>query len=154
MKKLKKEEWIAVAIGLGLVGYVFFSAPVRSLFSNNFSDTNMRESLPKTGVESQDLDRGDGKVAETGDIVTAHYIGRLPNGTVFDSSYEKHPIKFTLGVGEVIRGWDEGIVGMSVGGRRVLKIAPDYGYGSTAVGSVPANSTLIFEVELIDVEKP
>ncbi|MBI2086721.1 MAG: FKBP-type peptidyl-prolyl cis-trans isomerase [Candidatus Zambryskibacteria bacterium] len=153
MKKLNYKKWVAVFAALAVVAYLFFSGPLVSLFSSN--EQNLaNEQLPETGVQTQDLIIGSGLVATSGDMLTAHYIGTLANGRVFDSSYDRNtPITFTLGVGEVIRGWDEGLLGMREGGKRVLKIAPDYGYGAQAVGAIPANSPLIFEVELLDVEK-
>jgi FKBP-type peptidyl-prolyl cis-trans isomerase len=105
------------------------------------------------GVESQDITTGDGETAEAGDTLTVHYVGTLTDGRVFDSSVDRGtPFVFTLGVGQVIRGWDEGMEGMRVGGRRLLVIPSEYAYGPNDVGSIPANSTLIFEVELLDVE--
>lgn len=107
----------------------------------------------QTGFSAEDVTVGEGALAQSGDRVKAHYVGRLVNGQVFDSSYDRGlPIEFALGAGQVIRGWDEGIVGMRAGGKRVLTIAPDYGYGARAVGAIPANSVLIFEVELVEVE--
>ncbi|MBX4206514.1 FKBP-type peptidyl-prolyl cis-trans isomerase [Candidatus Parcubacteria bacterium] len=107
-----------------------------------------------SGVSIRDAAVGSGAIAEPGDIVTAHYVGRLPDGKVFDSSRDRGvPISFMLGAGQVIKGWDVGLQGMRVGGKRVLTISPDYGYGAQAVGAIPANSTLVFEVELLDVKK-
>jgi len=99
-----------------------------------------------------DIRVGKGKEAYSGSNVTVHYVGRLKNGTKFDSSRDrKKPFEFNLGAREVIRGWDKGIVGMKEGGLRKLTIPPDLGYGDRATGSIPANSTLIFEVELLKV---
>ena len=98
---------------------------------------------------------GTGVVAEAGDVLTVHYVGTLTDGRVFDSSRDRNtPFDFTLGMDSVIRGWDEGLVGMRVGGKRMLVIPPSYGYGAQGVGTIPANSTLIFEVELLNVKKP
>ena len=98
---------------------------------------------------------GEAPLAEPGDILTVHYVGTLSDGQVFDSSLERNlPFSFTLGAGQVIRGWDEGFSGMRVGGSRRLIIAPDYGYGEFGAGAVPPNSTLIFEIELLNAEKP
>lgn len=100
----------------------------------------------------QDTLVGTGAEAKTGDTVTVHYVGKLTDGTTFDSSVDRgEPFTFTLGAGQVIRGWDEGLVGMKVGGTRMLTISPEFGYGANAVGPIPANSTLIFEVQLISV---
>ena len=102
----------------------------------------------------EDLIVGTGKEVKSGDVITVHYTGWLENGTEFDSSLSpgREPLVITLGIGQVIKGWDEGIPGMKVGGKRRLTIPPHLGYGNRAVGSIPANSTLIFDVELLDVE--
>ncbi len=102
----------------------------------------------------EDLIVGTGKEVKSGDVITVHYTGWLANGTEFDSSLRpgREPLVITLGIGQVIKGWDEGIPGMKVGGKRRLTIPPHLGYGNRAVGSIPANSTLIFDVELLDVE--
>lgn len=99
---------------------------------------------------------GTGATAEAGDTVTVNYVGSLTNGTVFDASANHGSTGFTfnLGAGEVIRGWDLGVEGMKVGGKRKLVIPADLAYGDRAIGNViPANSTLVFEVELLNVEK-
>ena len=101
---------------------------------------------------SQDLVVGTGATAATGDTVTVNYVGTLTNGTKFDSSYDRgQPFTFRLGAGQVIAGWDQGVVGMRVGGKRRLTIPPHLGYGSQANGPIPANSTLIFEIELLSI---
>ena len=101
---------------------------------------------------SQDLVVGTGATAATGDTVTVNYVGTLANGTKFDSSYDRNqPFTFRLGAGQVIAGWDQGVVGMRVGGKRRLTIPPSLGYGSQANGPIPANSTLIFEIELLSI---
>jgi FKBP-type peptidyl-prolyl cis-trans isomerase len=92
--------------------------------------------------------------AIAGDVVWVHYTGKLTNGQQFDSSVGKKPIKITLGKGEVIKGWDEGIVGMKVGEKRNLVIPPDLAYGPAGREGIPPNSTLIFDVELIGLARP
>jgi peptidylprolyl isomerase/FKBP-type peptidyl-prolyl cis-trans isomerase FkpA len=97
------------------------------------------------------------KIAKNGDTLVMNYTGRLTNGTVFDSNVlpkfgHVEPFKFVLGAGQVIKGWDEGLVGMKVGEKKTLTIPPEKGYGAQAVGSIPANSTLIFDVELVGIE--
>jgi hypothetical protein len=100
----------------------------------------------------QDLVIGTGATAATGDLVTVNYVGTLTNGTKFDSSYDRNqPYTFRLGAGAVIAGWDQGVVGMKVGGKRRLTIPPSLGYGSQPNGPIPANSTLIFEIELLSI---
>ncbi|MCW7468405.1 FKBP-type peptidyl-prolyl cis-trans isomerase [Leptospira kanakyensis] len=99
-----------------------------------------------------DLVVGKGEEAFSGSYVTVHYVGKLTNGTKFDSSRDRNrPFEFNLGAGEVVKGWDKGIKGMRVGGKRKLIIPPELGYGSKTVGSIPANSTLVFEVELLKI---
>jgi len=101
----------------------------------------------------QDEVVGTGAEAVAGKSVTVNYVGTLIDGTKFDSSYDRGtPFTFNLGAGEVIPGWDQGVNGMKVGGKRKLTIPASLGYGAQAVGSIPANSTLIFEVELLKVE--
>jgi FKBP-type peptidyl-prolyl cis-trans isomerase FkpA len=100
----------------------------------------------------EDLVVGSGAVAATGDTVTVHYVGTLTNGQKFDSSYDRgQPFTFRIGTGQVIAGWEQGIPGMRVGGKRRLTIPPALAYGNRANGSIPANSTLIFEVELVAI---
>ena len=108
-----------------------------------------------TEMQIEDVVLGDGALAEKGNRVTVHYTGWLFNngkqGKKFDSSVGKSPFGFPLGGGRVIKGWDEGVAGMKVGGKRILIIPPDMGYGSQGVGPIPPNSTLKFEVELLGV---
>ncbi|HEU0081030.1 MAG TPA: FKBP-type peptidyl-prolyl cis-trans isomerase [Candidatus Paceibacterota bacterium] len=105
------------------------------------------------GLEVYDEQVGSGAAAKAGQTVTAHYIGYLTDGTKFDSSIDRgQPFSFKLGAGDVIRGWDMGIQGMKVGGIRRLVIAPELAYGAQAIGPIPANSTLIFEVQLLGVK--
>ncbi|MCW7463631.1 MULTISPECIES: FKBP-type peptidyl-prolyl cis-trans isomerase [Leptospira] len=99
-----------------------------------------------------DIVIGKGDEAFSGSYVTVHYVGKLQNGTKFDSSRDRNrPFEFNLGAGEVVKGWDKGIKGMRVGGKRKLIIPPELGYGSKRVGNIPPDSTLIFEVELLKI---
>jgi len=111
--------------------------------------------MPSTpsGLIVEDIDIGVGAAAAAGQKVTVHYTGWLTNGTKFDSSKDRNdPFVFPLGGGRVIKGWDEGVQGMKVGGKRKLTIPPALGYGSRGAGSViPPNATLVFEVELLGV---
>ncbi|MEK7602203.1 MAG: FKBP-type peptidyl-prolyl cis-trans isomerase [Patescibacteria group bacterium] len=109
------------------------------------------QQLPTTLTVTDEV-VGTGAEAKAGDTVTMNYVGSLPDGTVFDAS-AKHgqAFTFTLGVGQVISGWDKGIVGMKVGGKRKLIIPPDMAYGNRDLGSIPPNSTLIFEVEMVKI---
>lgn len=101
----------------------------------------------------EDLKTGSGAEALPGDTVAAHYSGQLENGLKFDSSYDRgQPFVFALGAGQVIKGWDLGLIGMKPGGVRKLIIPPSLGYGNKSIGKIPPSSTLIFEVELIDIK--
>lgn len=116
--------------------------------SATITQTNMDE------LKIEDIVVGTGDEAVIGKKVTVNYSGTLIDGTKFDSSYDRGvPFSFTLGMGEVIKGWDEGFAGMKIGGKRKLTIPPELGYGATGAGGViPPNATLIFEVELLKVE--
>ncbi len=95
---------------------------------------------------------GSGAEAKAGDRVSVHYRGTLADGTLFDQSHGRGPFGFNLGAGQVIRGWDEGVAGMRIGGKRKLTIPPSMGYGARGAGGViPPNATLIFEVELLEI---
>ena len=106
-----------------------------------------------SGLVFEDLVVGSGNAAASGQKVSVHYTGWLTNGTKFDSSKDRgEPFIFPLGKGHVIRGWDEGVAGMKVGGKRKLTIPPALGYGTRGAGGViPPNATLVFEVELLGV---
>jgi FKBP-type peptidyl-prolyl cis-trans isomerase FkpA len=106
-----------------------------------------------SGLMIEELVVGEGDAAVAGQLVTVHYTGWLTNGNKFDSSTDRNdPFRFGLGQGQVIRGWDEGVQGMKVGGKRKLTIPPDLGYGARGAGGViPPNATLVFEVELLGV---
>lgn len=115
-----------------------------------------KEFTTASGLKYKIIHEGNGPRAKAGDMVSVHYIGKLTNDTIFDSSYSRNqPIKFKLGAGQVIKGWDEGIALLNVGDKAIFTIPPDLGYGARAMGPIPANSTLIFEVELLQIiEKP
>jgi FKBP-type peptidyl-prolyl cis-trans isomerase len=111
------------------------------------------EELP-TELSGSDSVTGTGAEAVAGSRVTVNYVGMLPDGTVFDASARHgQPFTFTLGAGEVIQGWDMGVAGMKVGGQRRLIVPPAFGYGAQGIpGVIPANATLIFDVELVAVQ--
>lgn len=104
-------------------------------------------------LEISDITVGTGATAVTGDFLTVHYTGSLTNGTVFDSSLAagRTPYSFRLGAGTVIAGWDQGLVGMRVGGKRRLTIPPSLAYGAQGSGSIPGNATIRFDVELLSI---
>ena len=113
-------------------------------------DTGTSASMGGTLVV-EDLVVGTGATAAVGDTVTVHYRGSFTNGSVFDTSYGGNPYSFRLGAGQVIPGFDQGVVGMRVGGKRRLTIPPSLGYGSQGSGPIPGNTTIVFEVELVSI---
>lgn len=122
-----------------------------------FISKNKKENMDIRNDVS-DAPASTGQIAKTGDAVSMNYTGRLSNGTVFDSNVDPkfqhvEPFEFTLGAGQVIPGWDKGIVGMKVGEKKTLTIAPEDAYGQNGVpGIIPPNSTLIFDVELLSIK--
>jgi len=106
-----------------------------------------------SGLQYEDLVPGSGDSPKTGKKVTVHYTGWLTNGTKFDSSVDRNePFTFVIGAGQVIPGWDEGVMSMKIGGKRKLVIPPELGYGAGGAGGViPPNATLVFEVILLDI---
>ncbi len=114
-----------------------------------------KEFTQPSGLKYMITHEGTGKRAKEGDVVKVHYTGRLTNDTVFDSSVKRgQPFEFELGAGRVIKGWDEGIALLKVGDKATFTIPPELGYGSRSMGSIPANSTLIFDVELLGIKEP
>lgn len=135
----KRNEIIAVAIALIVIGILFFWG--RGFINKvNFNDNKMQNNNTEI------------RLAKKGDTVNIHYVGTLENGTKFDSSIDRgKPFEFTLGIGQVIKGFDNGILGMKIGEKKRIVISPEDGYGSAAVGSIPPNSTLIFDIELLGI---
>ena len=113
----------------------------------------MSEVTTESGLKYEDLVQGDGAEATAGKRVSVHYTGWLTDGSKFDSSVDRNsPFQFSLGAGMVIRGWDEGVQGMKIGGKRKLTIPPQLGYGERGAGDViPPNATLVFDVELLEI---
>lgn len=143
---------IALFLALGFFGIRGLNAPRAELSGPQA----ILDELAETGTVSElrvyDFTVGDGAIATHGDTVVVHYTGVLPDGTVFDSSYNRgEPFVFQLGTGQVIQGWDQGFDGMKVGGRRLLVIPPEMGYGPNGNGVIPPNATLVFDVELLQV---
>ncbi len=174
MRHLSKNEKIAVPVAVVTAAILFFGSQIWNLTfgssaadqqaavqaasaANNGTSTSqvitMQNVSTVKGLEVYDEKVGTGAAAKAGQTVTAHYIGYLTNGTKFDSSVDRgQPFSFSLGASQVIKGWDLGIVGMKVGGIRRLVISPELAYGTRAIGPIPANSTLVFEVQLLGVK--
>jgi len=143
-----------------IIGIVLFTVFAYLAFGRSKAEPEQKmapESTPAAQVKGdlkiEDTQVGTGAEVVSRSTVTIHYKGTLTDGTVFDSSYDRgQPFETVIGVGQVIQGWDQGVVGMKVGGKRKLTIPPELGYGSQPVGTIPPNSTLIFEVELMGVK--
>lgn len=145
IKKIGKIAILALIIGL------VYNLTTK-INMNNENNQVLEKIEQENGLVIEILKLGEGSVAEKGKNVAVHYTGRLEDGTVFDSSIERGtPIEFVLGAGMVIQGWEQGILNMKVGEKRILTIPAELAYGSQRVGSIPGGSTLIFEVELISV---
>lgn len=167
---------VIVVVGIGITGIFLLSnqktqtpdlnintnssvQPTSAIISSPTPQVTIAETMDNTkttesGLKIQELVVGNGQEVKSGNTVTVHYLGTLENGSKFDSSYDRGtPFTTQIGVGQVIQGWDEGIVGMRVGGKRKLTIPAALGYGAQANGAIPANSTLIFEVELLNVQQ-
>lgn len=151
---------IIAIILLGVVGFIFSSnkdprevdsQPTKQEINNN--QTQQKEIMEVTELQIVDTTVGEGKEAILGKVVSVHYTGTLTDGTKFDSSVDRGtPFQFTLGAGQVIQGWDQGVVGMKVGGKRTLTIPSDLAYGPAGrPGTIPPSATLIFDIELLDV---
>ncbi len=140
---------IAVAASLAVLAFFFVSS--NPFFSRSTAATKVPAEAVGAQLISQDEVEGKGDSAKIGDVLSVNYTGKLQDGTVFDSSVGKKPIQFVLGAGRVIPGWDQGLIGMKVGGKRLLIIPPDLAYGTDGYGPIPGNSTLIFEVDLLAI---
>lgn len=132
---------------------------VSAMAAQEHAGAKVQKSAAKTittasGLKYIDIKVGSGAAPVKGKQVKVHYTGTLENGTQFDSSVGREPFSFVIGVGQVIPGWDEGVMGMKVGGKRKLIIPSRLGYGAAGAGGViPPNATLLFDVELLDVAK-
>lgn len=147
---------VVVVVGVAL-GYFLIMANPSTQKSTTTTPTESRamdtnSNNPEFKVE--DIEVGNGREVKSGDTVVMHYTGTLTDGTKFDSSLDRGtPFETQIGVGRVIQGWDEGVPGMKIGGKRKLTIPPDMGYGAGGAGdAIPPNATLIFEVELLDIK--
>ncbi len=148
-----------ILFGLILVGLVALATGKSPKVEPNKAETSLPIATPTLSKEImdklkiEDLKVGTGVEVKAGDKVKIHYTGTLENGKKFDSSLDRgQPFETQIGVGQVIKGWDMGVVGMKVGGKRKLVIPPELGYGDREIpGVIPANSTLIFDVELLSI---
>lgn len=146
--KMNLTQGVAVGAALCVVALFFvFNNPLDFVQSTPLGGTE-----PQGQLVVQDERAGTGAEAAIGSTVRVHYTGKLDNGTVFDTSVGKDPIEFVLGSGMVIPGWEQGLLGMKQGGKRLLIIPPHLGYGADDYGPIPGNSTLVFEVELVEVK--
>jgi FKBP-type peptidyl-prolyl cis-trans isomerase len=145
----KRFALLAIAVALGVAAL----AAVETRAQDKGKDKS-KVVTTDSGLKYEDLKEGTGEAAKKGDTVEVHYTGWLTDGKKFDSSHDrKQPFSFKLGAGRVIKGWDEGVAGMKVGGKRKLTIPPELGYGKRGAGGViPPDATLIFEVELLKIK--
>jgi len=149
---------VFILLIVGVVGTLLFTVLFSKVPQESSSGSNQpqkAEGLPaeEAGLQITDLAIGQGKEAKTGEKISVHYKGTLLNGTKFDSSYDRgKPFEFVLGQNQVIQGWEKGVLGMKVGGKRKLVIPPSLAYGEQGIpGAIPPKATLVFEVELLDV---
>ena len=154
MKKKDMSVIVSFIIVVAFIGFVIYILMHRSEKVDPLQGINNSVATKEPINTSQNTME---KISKNGDTLVMNYTGRLTNGTVFDSNVDPkfghvEPFSFTLGAGQVIKGWDEGLLGMKIGEKKTLTIPPEKGYGAQVVGPIPANSTLIFDVELIDIK--
>lgn len=162
MKALGLKEYVAVAAGIGVIVLVFFfggispfgSSDQNTVSTNDMTSTQIPSNEDKGGeLIKEDIVIGTGKEAVSGSSVAVNYVLTLSTGEKIDSSYDRgQPLPFTLGTGAVIPGFDQGVQGMKVGGKRKVTIPSSLGYGPNDYGPIPGGSTLFFEVELVEVK--
>jgi len=139
---------VLILIAAGLVYYFDFYQ------KKNMKEENKITNQTADRLKIEILEKGNGAAAKNGDTIVVHYIGTLENGTKFDSSLDRgRPFSFVLGAGQVIAGWEQGILGMRIGEKRKLTIAPELAYGEAGAGNaIPPNATLIFEINLLEIK--
>jgi len=158
--KIMKQIFLVIILVIAVLGIYFI---VKNQKNNKASEVNPNTPIPNIpntheiqGMKIEVLKEGTGESSKNGDRVAVHYAGTLENGAKFDSSIDRGtPFSFTLGAGQVIKGWDLGVFGMKVGEKRKLTIPPNLAYGETGTpgGPIPPNATLIFEVELLGINQ-
>lgn len=160
MKKLSLKEWIGAAVAVVFVAYMFFGSTIMSVFRGNTLSANtsaVNNSIENNmnDVSAQDITVGTGESVEKGTLVSVNYVLKLSDGTLIQDSKQVNggqPFQYLAGAGQLIPGWEMGVQGMKVGGKRIITIPPELGYGTNAAGPIPPNSTLVFEIEVLSVE--
>ncbi len=144
---------LVLIVGIGL-GYFLIVNTASQEKDDPATPTSESRKVTQAKVTIEDLQVGEGAEVKSGDTVVMHYVGVLENGKQFDSSYDRgEPFETSIGTGNVIKGWDQGVPGMKVGGKRKLTIPSELGYGEAGAGAdIPPNSTLVFEVELLEIK--
>ena len=155
--KTNTKQLIAVFSGIVVVAALFILGDFyfKGGFFNNAENMTEENGIADNngGLVIEDREVGAGQLVREGQLLSVHYIGTLENGVKFDSSLDRgEPFQFVLGTGQVIKGWDKGLVGMRVGGKRHLVIPAEMAYGERQIGPIPPNSTLIFDVELLGAQ--
>jgi peptidylprolyl isomerase len=158
MKKLSNREWVAVGVSILFIAYMFFGNIIMSAFRGvSANQPNARASQSAAAVQYKDVVVGSGVVVGAGMQVSINYVFRLADGTVIQDSKlvgSGEPVKFIAGAGQLNSSWENAIIGMRVGGKRIITIPPELGYGPNQVGPIPPNSTLIFEIEVVSAAVP
>ena len=155
---MSKNKIITVLIIIAFI-LAFYFLTNKPSSQEKTSTANEQSTMPTlapsliTELKVEDIKVGTGREVKSGDTVVMHYIGTLEDGTKFDSSYDRNqPFETQIGVGRVIKGWDQGVPGMKIGGKRKLTIPYQLAYGENGYGPIPPKATLIFEVELVDIK--
>lgn len=154
-ESLMRKQFIQLLILIAVLGMTSGCGSSDKSSTSSPTKLNGQPTTTASGLQYWDTATGTGATAIAGNPVKVHYTGWLTTGEKFDSSRDRgEPFSFPLGAGQVIKGWDEGVAGMRVGGKRQLRIPPELGYGAKgAGGAIPPNATLIFDVELLEVSK-